>query len=61
MSPKTGRPKKDDARDKKINIRLRQDELDLIEKCANKLQKSRTDAIMQGVNLLDKSLEKQKE
>lgn len=61
MSPKTGRPKKDDARDKKLNIRLRQDELDLIEKCANQLRKSRTDAIMTGVSLLERSLEKQKE
>ena len=61
MSPKTGRPKKEDSRNKKINLRLRQDELDLIKKCADELKKSRTDTIMKGIVLLEKSLEKEKE
>lgn len=52
MSPRTGRPKADNTRNKKLNIRLRQDELELIQECANKLNKTRTDTIMEGIKLL---------
>lgn len=39
MSPRTGRPKLENARNKSLNIRLRQEELDLIQKCAELLKK----------------------
>jgi len=60
MSPRTGRPKADNARDKKLNIRLRQEELDLIQECADKLDKTRTDAIMEGIKLLKVELDNKK-
>ncbi len=47
-----GRPKSDNPRDKKLNIRLTQTELDIIESCAKQMQKSRTDTIMYGINLI---------
>lgn len=55
---KRGRPKTDNARDKKLNIRLRQEELDLIEECSVKLNKTRTDTIMEGIKKLKVELEK---
>ncbi|WP_462351032.1 type II toxin-antitoxin system TacA family antitoxin [Fusobacterium varium] len=60
MSPRTGRPKADNTRNKKLNIRLRQDELELIQECANKLNKTRTDTIMEGIKLLKVELDNKK-
>lgn len=60
MSPRTGRPKADNTRNKKLNIRLRQDELELIQECANKLNKTRTDTIMEGIRLLKVELDNKK-
>ena len=54
---KKGRPKTDNARDKKLNIRLRQEELDLIEECSVKLNKTRTDTIMEGIKDLKAKLD----
>lgn len=52
MSPRTGRPKSDNPRDKKLNIRLTQEELNEIQECADSLDKSRTDTIMYGISLI---------
>lgn len=60
MSPRTGRPKADNTRNKKLNIRLRQDELELIQECANKLNKTRTDTIIEGIKLLKVELDNKK-
>lgn len=60
MSPRTGRPKADNTRNKKLNIRLRQDELELIQECANKLNKTRTDTIMEGIKSLKVELDNKK-
>ncbi|KAB0553157.1 CopG family transcriptional regulator [Fusobacterium necrophorum] len=58
MSSRTGRPKLENARDKKLNIRLRQEELDLIQECSEKLKKTRTDTIMEGIKKLKRELDK---
>ena len=60
MVAKLGRPKTDNARNKSINVRLRQSELDLIQECADKLNKTRTDTIMEGIKLLKVELENKK-
>lgn len=49
MSPKTGRPKKENPRNYKINIRLTKGELDDIQYIANRLNTSRTNAIVEAV------------
>lgn len=59
MSPRTGRPPKGtQSRTEKINIRVTQEEADKIQECADKMNVSRTDAIMCGVNLLKAELDK---
>lgn len=58
MSPRTGRPKSENTRDKKLNIRLRQEELDLIQECSEKLNMTRTDTIMEGIKRLKVELNK---
>jgi len=60
MVAKLGRPKTDNARNKSINVRLRQSELDSIQECADKLNKTRTDTIMEGIKLLKVELENKK-
>jgi hypothetical protein len=58
MSPKKlGRPPKDNPRNCDINIRLTQQELNDIQYVADKLEISRTDAILQGIGILKKRLE----
>lgn len=55
-----GRPKKDNPRNMSLNIRLRKDEAEKIKSCADRLNLSRTDTIMKGIDMVDKSLESKK-
>ena len=52
MSPRIGRPIKADARREKLNIRLTVEEKRDIEKCAELLNLSRTDAIMKAIRMV---------
>lgn len=59
MSPRTGRPPKSDApRSKSLNVRLTDSELQRIENCADKLNMSRTDTLMHGIELIEKGIKK---
>lgn len=59
MSPRTGRPPKgEESRTERINIRVSKTEAQMIQDCADQLQASRTDVIMQGIHLLKAKLEK---
>lgn len=59
MSPRTGRPPKgEESRTEKINLRISKSEVQKIQDCAEQLGVSRTDAIMQGIDLLRGELEK---
>ena len=59
MSPRTGRPPKgEQTRTNKITIRISDDEAQKIQDCADRLEKSRTDAIMAGIDLLKEELDK---
>ena len=54
-----GRPLRGkEPRDIKLNIRISKQESELIQECANKTNQTRTDAIIQGINLLKETLEK---
>ena len=56
MSPRTGRPPKDNPRNVNLNIRLTDQEAKEIQECANALGISRTDAIMRGIRLLKQAI-----
>lgn len=58
MSPRTGRPPKDNPRNVNLNIRVTKEEAELIQECADKLQTTRTDVIIKGVNLVKDALDK---
>ena len=56
MAPRTGRPPlHKTSRNKSLNIRLTEQEKNEIQFCAEKLNISRTDAIMKGIRLLSES------
>lgn len=58
MSPRTGRPPLQEvSRTEKLNIRLTRQEKEEIEYCSEKLNLSRTDAIMRGIGLVKKEIE----
>ena len=56
--PRTGRPKTANPRDKSLNLRLKESELRRIEDCADKLKKTRTDTLMYGIELIERSFGK---
>ena len=59
MSPRTGRPPKgDQTRAQKITIRISDQEAQKIQECASKMNSSRTDAIMAGIDLQEADLDK---
>lgn len=59
MSPRTGRPPKGlESRTEKINMRVSKTEVQIIQECADRLNVTRTDAIMTGINLLKADLDK---
>lgn len=56
MSPKMGRPPKENPRNVNLNIRITNEEAERIQICANKLNMTRTDTIMKGIDLVEKEL-----
>ena len=59
MSPKMGRPIKGESpRDKSLQLRMSQKELDLLDECAKKLSISRTDVVNKGIRLVKDELDK---
>ena len=57
--PRTGRPKSDNPKNINLNIRLTKNDADRLQKCANTMQTSRTDVILQGLDLVEVKLKKQ--
>ena len=61
MSPRTGRPPKgEQSRTGKITIRISESEAKKIQECAERMDVTRTDAIMAGTDLLKADLDKKK-
>jgi uncharacterized protein (DUF1778 family) len=60
MSPRTGRPPKESPRNVNLNIRITKEESERIQNCADKLNMTRTDAIMKGIGMVEKEIEEQK-
>lgn len=56
MSPRTGRPPKENPRNVNLNIRITNEEARRIQNCADELNMTRTDTIMKGIDLVEKEL-----
>ena len=60
MSPRTGRPPKENPRNINLNIRITKEESERIQNCADKLNMTRTDTIMKRIGMVEKEVEEQK-
>lgn len=56
MSPRTGRPTLN-KKTERLEIRLTKDELDMMNDCADKMQTSKTEVIMRGIQLVRNELD----
>lgn len=52
MSPKTGRPLKENPKDTRIQIRLDKETLDKLDCCSNEHNSNRSEIIRQGIDLV---------
>lgn len=53
MCPKTGRPKSDNPKNIRLEIRLDRETNQILERCAEKLNTTKTDVIKRGILLVD--------
>lgn len=58
MSPRTGRPPKDNPRNINLNIRITKEEAQLIQECADALGTTRTEIVVQGAKLVKAEINK---
>ncbi len=58
MSPRTGRPKSDNPKNVRLEIRLTQHDAERLQKCADALNITRTDVILKGIDLVEAELNK---
>ena len=60
LSPRTGRPLKENPRNINLNIRISQEEAIMIQECADDLQTTRTDVIVEGIRMVKEKFNKKK-
>lgn len=58
MSPKTGRPPKENPKNLKINVRLTEQTAHDLQECADKLNTSRANVIEKGIQLVKNTIKK---
>lgn len=58
MSPRTGRPKSDNPKSDRLEIRMTKEESERLIKCSKELGISRTDVLMKGLSLVESELKK---
>ena len=59
MSPRMGRPIKGKSkRDKSLQLRMSEEEIELLDYCAKKTKQTRTDVVNDGIKLVKKELDK---
>ena len=52
MSPRTGRPPKDNPKDTRIQIRVDRETLEKLDECAERGQTTRSDVVRRGIDLV---------
>lgn len=60
MSARTGRPPKENPRNKNLNIRVSTEEAALIQQCADELKTTRTEVIVKGVKMVKSEIDAKK-
>lgn len=57
---KRGRPKKENARTERLEMRLTVDELRTLEQCSKELNTTKTETLIIGLNMVKKEIENKK-
>lgn len=58
MSPRIGRPPKENPRKVSLNLRLTEGEAKMLQDCADALKVSRTDVVVRGIELVRSEIKK---
>lgn len=58
MNAKIGRPKSSNPKNKRLEIRLTEKELEKINKCSEQLNKTKTETILLGIDKIEVELNK---
>ncbi len=58
MSPKTGRPKSDNPKDTRIQVRIDKETLAKLDECAEKQNMTRSEVIRKGIDMVHKKIKK---
>lgn len=58
MTPRTGRPPKEDPKRQTLHVRMNQQELDRLEWCCKMTGKARTEIIREGIDKVYQELQK---
>lgn len=58
MSPRTGRPPKENPMDERIQIRVNREELQRLDECAKIQETTRSDIVRQGIDLVYEKIKK---
>lgn len=56
MSPRTGRPKKEDSKKIRFGFRLNEETAKDLDYCAEKLNKTKTEVVEEGINLVKEKI-----
>ena len=60
VSPRTGRPPKENPKKISLGLRITQETADKLQRCAEKMNVSRTNVIEKGIDLVEAELKKSK-
>lgn len=60
MSPRTGRPKIENPKNARLEVRLTQEELQMLEECAKELGKNKSEVILKGIEIVHHLIERKK-
>lgn len=55
---KMGRPPSENPRQRRLSLRITDDEYERIEICSNKLGKTKTEVVLYGIQLVEDSIQK---
>lgn len=58
MSPRTGRPKSDNPKNIRLEVRLDKQTADTLQECADKMNVTKSEVIIRGIRAVKEGLEK---
>ena len=60
MSPRTGRPPSENPKDKRLQVRVDEQTITLLDECAKKANTTRSEIVREGIELVKEKLDGQK-